>query len=184
MELKFSLKKILGKLLIKYCMQTTLTASCIIQILVGVLETTGFKRKLGKRRKLEGLLGEIVLFFTQAKHHLACLYSSIWWVKQDLVSVHFPACVCSTCIQGVHTVLALWLKQYSGSYIDRLSASVFDSDPGLLNHVQIGPCHHQGGMATEEDTIYSTGLNTHVCQMPSHSSVLKFKRKERKRERQ
>lgn len=77
-ELRFSLKKILGKLLIKYCMQTTLTASCIIQTLVGVLETTGFKRKLGKRRKLEGLLGKIVLFFTQAKHHLACLYSRIW----------------------------------------------------------------------------------------------------------
>lgn len=58
-------------------MQTTLTASCIFQMFAGVLETIWFKRKLGKRRKLEGLLGEIVLF-TQAKHHLACLYNSIW----------------------------------------------------------------------------------------------------------
>lgn len=61
MELRFSLKKIWSKLLIKYCMQTTFTASCNVQMLVGVLETTGFKQKLGKRRKLEGLLGEIVL---------------------------------------------------------------------------------------------------------------------------
>ncbi|TNN39182.1 hypothetical protein EYF80_050655 [Liparis tanakae] len=32
----------------------------------------------------------------------------------------------------------------------RLSAGVFDTDPGLLNHVQVGPRHHQRGVAAEE----------------------------------
>lgn len=57
-------------------------------------------------------------------------------------------------------------------------AGVFDSDPGLLNHVQIGPRHHQGGVAAERKkklknyTIYySTGLNTHVYQTPPRFSV-------------
>lgn len=36
-------------------MQTTLTAGCIIQMLVGVLEMTGFKWKLEKHGELEGL---------------------------------------------------------------------------------------------------------------------------------
>lgn len=37
------------------------------------------------------------------------------------------------------------------SYIDRLSTSIFDSNPRLLNHVQIGPCDHQRGVATEKN---------------------------------
>lgn len=55
-----------------------------------------------------------------------------------------------TCTQVVQAALALRLRQHRGSYIDRLSAGVLDSDPGLLNHVQIGPCHHQRGVATEK----------------------------------
>lgn len=57
-----------------------------------------------------------------------------------------------TCTQVVQAALALRLRQQRGSYIDRLSAGVLDSDPGLLNHVQIGPCHHQRGVATEKKT--------------------------------
>lgn len=64
---------------------------------------------------------------------------------------------------GAHTGLALWLRQNIGSYVNRLSAGVFNSDPGLLNHIQIGSCDHQRGVTTEEkdkekDTIHSTCL--------------------------
>lgn len=120
--------------------------------------------------------------YTQAKHHLACLYSSVWRVKQDLVSVHSAGGV----FQGARAALTPRSRRCRGfSYVDRFVAGVFDSDPGLLNHVQIGPRHHQGGVAAERKkklknyTIYySTGLNTHVYQTPprfSVSSVFVFK---------
>lgn len=84
--------------------------------------------------------------YTQAKHHLACLYSSVWRVKQDLVSVHSAGGV----FQGARAALTPRSRRCRGfSYVDRFVAGVFDSDPGLLNHVQIGPRHHQGGVAAE-----------------------------------
>lgn len=47
--------------------------------------------------------------------------------------------------------------QLCGSYIDGLSTSVLDSDPGLLNHIQIGPCHHQRRVTTAKENKKVTG---------------------------
>lgn len=58
-----------------------------------------------------------------------------------------------------HKQQILW-KQ-SITYIDRLSAGVFHPDPGLLNHVEIGPCHHQRGVATEEKVTQSMNRHAH-----------------------
>lgn len=39
-------------------------------------------------------------------------------------------------------------EESRGSHIDGLSASIFNPDPRLLNHIQIRPCHQQRGVAT------------------------------------
>ena len=46
-------------------------------------------------------------------------------------------------------MVACYCSYDDGTYIDGLSSAVLHSDPGLLHHVQIGPDHHQGCVATK-----------------------------------
>lgn len=76
-----------GKLSIKYCMQPTLAAGCIIQMVVRVLDMTWIKWKAG------GVVRRNSTFFFYP-NHLVCLERSICYFKQGLVSVHvYVACV-------------------------------------------------------------------------------------------
>lgn len=48
------------------------------------------------------------------------------------------------------------------TYIDRFMAGVFDSDPWLLNYIQVGSSHCQGGVSAVSTQVRITGHDLHT----------------------
>ena len=66
------------------------------------------------------------------------------------------------------------------TYIDRFVAGIFDSDPRLLNHIQVGSSHSQGGVSTVckegNECIWVTNTTHAQTRRFSHWVVFKYDR--------
>lgn len=57
------------------------------------------------------------------------------------------------------------------TYIDRFMSGVFDSDPRLLNHIQVGSSHCQGGVSAESTQVAIRGQKQQDLQAKARERI-------------
>lgn len=68
-------------------------------------------------------------------------------------------------------VARLTSVEFSHTYIDRFTAGVFDSDSRLLNYIQVGSSHCQGGVSAVSAQVTIRGQKQQDLHPKAHERV-------------